>query len=340
MDTVKSVLTFCVLLACAVAPLSAAGHYGITDPFMAEYEGFWTSSTGVKGRVTAQVRPLGNNHYDGFILFSRAKSPVTALRLSTATADNGSLKFNATAVKEAGGDLLAENKASCEIRDGKITGKFSGELGEGTFEASKSGRKSPTLGAAAPKNAVILFDGKTPAGWQNFNWPLTDAGSFQVGSGNILAKDKLTNYRLHLEFRTPYMPAASGQERGNSGIYLQGKYEVQVLDSFGLYPLQDNDCGGIYRVQAPVANASLPPMEWQTYDITYVEASGATPPRISVALNGVTVVDRAAVPRDLIEKGTGGGTMDSGFLMLQDHGNPVQFRNIWAEPFFASEKKR
>lgn len=339
MDKVKSILTSCILIAFSVAGLSAAGHYGITDPFMAEYEGFWTSSSGAKGRVTAQVRPLSNNQYDGFILFNRARSPVTALRFNPATPENGALKLAAETVKEAGGDLLAQNQATGEIRDGKMTGKFSGDLGEGTFECAKSGRKSPTLGARAPKTAVVLFDGKPSSGWHDFHWPVVE-GAFQVGKGNVVAKEKLTNYRLHLEFRTPYMPAATGQDRGNSGVYLQGKYEVQVLDSFGLFPLQDNDCGGIYRVQAPTANACLPPMEWQTYDITYVDGSGATPPRISVALNGITVIERARVPGNLVGSGTGGGVQDSGFLMLQDHGNPVQFRNVWAEPFFAVERKR
>jgi len=94
-----------------------------------------------------------------------------------------------------------------------------------------------------------------------------------------------------------------------------------VLDSFGLYPLKDNDCGGIYSTQAPRLNACLPPMEWQTYDITFSSEG----PEITVVHNGITVVERAKVG------GTGGGE-GSGFLLLQDHGNPVQYRNIWAEP--------
>lgn len=307
---------------------------------MAEYEGFWTSSTGAKGRMTAQVRPLSNNQYDGFILLNRAKSPVTALKLEPAAAENNSLKFTGASAREAGGDLLAQNQATCELREGKLTGKFTGELGEGTFEATKSLRKSPTLGAPAPKHAIVLFDGKNASGWKEFAWPITDNGAFQVGKGNILAKDKLAHFRLHVEFRTPYMPSATGQARGNSGVYLQGKYEVQVLDSFGLFPLQDNDCGGIYRVQAPLLNACLPPMEWQTYDITYVDGNDGNPPRITVSLNGITVVERANVPAALAAQGTGGGSPDNGFLMLQDHSNPVQFRNIWAEPFFSAEKRR
>jgi hypothetical protein len=136
------------------------------------------------------------------------------------------------------------------------------------------------------------------------------------------------------------MPVEQGQARGNSGVYLQGKYEVQVLDSFGIYPLKDNDCGGIYRVQAPSVNACLPPMQWQTFDITYVDGTDDRFPRITIEHNGIKIIDRADVPPALVEKGTGGGENKSGFLMLQNHGNPVEFRNIWALPFYSAERAR
>ena len=118
--------------------------------------------------------------------------------------------------------------------------------------------------------------------------------------------------------------------------------KVQVLDSFGLYPLQDNDCGGVYKVQAPQLNACFPPMEWQTFDITYIEGNPAKKelPVITVIQNGVTVVDHAKVPETLVKSGTGGGEENRGFLKLQDHGNPVQYRNIWVEPFFSATKKK
>jgi hypothetical protein len=196
------------------------------------------------------------------------------------------------------------------------------------------------LGAKPPKHAILLTGNDNTNAWQNLTWRLSDDGILRVGKGNILAKDKLTNFRLHIEFRTPYMPIEQGQARGNSGVYLQGKYEVQVLDSFGIYPLQDNDCGGVYKVKAPAGNATLPPMQWQTFDVTYVDGSGARPPRITVDHNGVRVIDRAEVPAALFAQGTGGGNPESGFLMLQDHGNPVEFRNIWALPFFSAERTR
>lgn len=335
----KTAVTILLLLA-SFAKLAAAEYYNITDPVMGEYEGFWSSDKGPKGRLTAQIRPLSNNQYDGFVLFNRVKSPVTAFKLAPATEQNGTLKFSATSIHEASGDLLAKSEAVCVLKDGKLSGTFSGELGEGKFEANKFERKSPTLGAKPPKHAVVLTDKDNTNAWQNLTWRFSDDGVLRVGKENILAKDKFGNFRLHLEFRTPYMPIEEGQKRGNSGVYLQGKYEVQVLDSFGLFPLQDNDCGGIYKVKAPVGNASLPPMQWQTFDITYVEGSGPRPPRITVEHNGIKVIDRAEVPAPLTENGTGGGDLAAGFLMLQSHGNPVEFRNIWALPFFSVQRAR
>jgi hypothetical protein len=329
-----------VILSCALLHAHAAPFYDISDPFMAQYEGFWTASNGARGRLSAQIRPLSNNRYDGFILFSRSKSPITAFKLSPATESNGVLNFGGASVENSGDDLFAKSNLSCELRDGKISGTFKGEFGEGKFDAAKIERKSPTLGAKPPKHSIVLTDPDNTGSWQNLNWPLSRDGVLRVGKGNILAKDKLTNFRLHLEFRTPYMPVEEGQKRGNSGVYLQGIYEVQVLDSFGLYPLQDNDCAGIYKVKAPSGNASLPPMQWQTYDITFIAATRSRPPRITVEHNGVKVIDRAEVPASLVEKGTGGGDLNAGFLMLQDHGNPVEFRNIWALPFFSAQRTR
>ena len=335
----KAVFNVVLAALCATLQVLAAENPSVSDPFMAEYEGFWSASNGTKGRMTAQVRPLGNDNYDGFILLKRAKAPITAFKLRTSTHENGMLRFEGVTAKEAGGDLLAQNQVTAQIKDGKLTGKFSGELGEGAFEAPRSKRKSRTLGARPPRHSIVLFDGETASGWKDLTWPIKN-GALEVGTDNLQAKDHLSNFRLHIEFCTPFMPEASGQDRGNSGVYLQGKYELQVLDSFGIYPLKDNDCGGIYRVKAPGVNACLPPGQWQTYDITYLEGNGSARPRITVALNGVVLMERAEIPAALVEKGTGGGTSAAGFLMLQNHGNPVQFRNIWAQPIYSSQKLR
>jgi hypothetical protein len=153
------------------------------------------------------------------------------------------------------------------------------------------------------------------------------------GTGSIVTKKKFKDFKLHIEFRTPFMPDARGQGRGNSGVYLQGRYEVQVLDSYGLEP-KDNECGGIYKVGVPMVNMCLPPMQWQTYDITFrgarLDQNGGRErdAYVTVLHNGVTIHDERRIP------GPTGGALDSnvsepGGLYLQDHGNPVQLRNIW-----------
>lgn len=303
------------------------------------YEGFWTTPDGKKGRVTAQVRPIAGGKFDGFVALYRARSFEGALKLKPAAGEV--LKFEAVAAKSADGSLTAPLEGSFELAAGKLTGRFKGDLGEGAIEASKTNPESPTLGAKPPPMAVVLFDGKNANGWSDFRWKITPEGSMVVQNGDIHAREKYANYNLHIEFKTPLMPDAEGQGRGNSGVYLQNKYEVQVLDSFGLFPLQNNDCGGIYTVKAPEVNACFPPGVWQTYDITFVQGNPALKhlPTVTVVHNGVTIIEKIEIPAHLIEKGTGGGEAGGGFLKLQDHGNPVEYRNIWVEPFFALERK-
>lgn len=307
------------------------------DPLMGVYEGFWTAKDGSKGRVTAQVRPVGGGKHDGFVALYNSKTLEGVLKLSP-----GEGKFEASSVKSPGGMLAPELSGSAEIQKGKLTGLFKGEFGEGKFEASLAHPTSRRLGAKPPKHGKMLFDGKPAAdAWTDFHWKLTPEGTMIVQNGDIHAKDNFANFLLHVEFRTPLMPEAQGQARGNSGVYLQSKYEVQVLDSFGLFPLQNNDCSAVYSLKAPEINACLPPGEWQSYDITYVAANAArkTGPTITVVFNGVKVIDKYELPKSVLEKGTTSADASGGFLKLQDHGNPVEYRNIWVEPFFASTRK-
>jgi hypothetical protein len=153
------------------------------------------------------------------------------------------------------------------------------------------------------------------------------------GSGDIVTLQKFTDFRLHLEFRTPFMPGAREQARGNSGVYLQGRYEVQVLDSYGLTG-EDNECGGIYKVRAPRVNMCAPPGQWQSYDILFhaprFDADGkkVKDALVTVVHNGIVIHEDLTVP------GPTGGAVDDavqlpGGILLQDHGNLVQYRNIW-----------
>ncbi|MBI3650147.1 MAG: DUF1080 domain-containing protein [Acidobacteria bacterium] len=191
------------------------------------------------------------------------------------------------------------------------------------------------------KYATVLFDGKDLSGWAarqggEAKWKIKD-GYMEVvpGTGDIHTKEGFGDCHLHVEFWLPLMADKQGQARANSGVYLQGRYEVQVLDSYGL-DSQDNDCGGIYKIAKPLVNACRKPEEWQSYDIAFRTARVENKqlkekPRITVFHNGVMIHNNLEIPMPT------GGAMDvdmrkAGPLLLQDHGNLVRYRNVWIMP--------
>lgn len=195
-------------------------------------------------------------------------------------------------------------------------------------------RTSPTLGARPPQEAVVLFDGGSAEHWEKGK----SENGYLFATG-CTSKQRFGDYTLHLEFRTPYMPLARGQGRGNSGVYHSGRWETQILDSFGLDG-RDNECGGIYSIAKPRLNMCLPPLAWQTYDVRFTaakfDASGKRVawPRITVKLNGVTVHEDLELAKDFTTAAPLSKPLDGpeGPIYLQDHGNPVRFRNIWIVP--------
>ncbi|MFZ9937121.1 MAG: 3-keto-disaccharide hydrolase [Luteolibacter sp.] len=195
-------------------------------------------------------------------------------------------------------------------------------------------RQSPTLGAKPPKDAIVLFDGSSTDAWQN--------GRMENGlllSTGATSKQLFGDYTLHLEFRTPYMPGARGQGRGNSGVYHSGRWETQVLDSFGLEG-RDNECGGIYSISKPRLNMCLPPLAWQTYDVKFTAAKfdengkRTAWSRITVKLNGVLVHEDLELPKDFTTAAPINSPLASpeGPVFIQNHNDPVVFRNIWIVP--------
>ena len=185
---------------------------------------------------------------------------------------------------------------------------------------------------------IILFDGSKWSGWHQRDgapsqWLVQDDGSIQVHGGDAITDQEFGDFQLHLEFLCPPTADKTGQSKSNSGVYLHGRYEVQVLDSYGEAPA-NNLCGGIYQIAAPIVNASLPAGCWQTYDIVFraprLDERGKLieQPRITVVQNGVTIHNNVILPH-----ATPGGldqTMPAaGPILLQDHGDPVRYRSIW-----------
>jgi hypothetical protein len=191
----------------------------------------------------------------------------------------------------------------------------------------KVSRVSQTLGLYPPRGAAVLFNGTNTDQFQNGR--MTFDGLLKQGAD---IKKPYGDFSLHLEFRLPYMPDARGQARSNSGVYLQSRYEVQILDSFGLEG-EKNECGGLYKQRAPDLNMCFPPLTWQTYDLDFTasrfDANGkkTRKARLTVWHNGVLIHNNVE-----IENKTGAGKKEGPNSLptkLQNHNNPVRFRNIW-----------
>lgn len=193
---------------------------------------------------------------------------------------------------------------------------------------------------AVPADATVLFDGTDLSAWVSVEngsaapWKLEN-GYMEVRGGNIRTRQEFGDFQLHVEFWLPKLTEPGG--RANSGVYLQGIYEVQVLDSYDVETPQNWDCGGIYSVAAPLVNACRPPEHWQSFDIVFRAAKLAedgslvSPARITVLHNGVLVQENTEV-RQATAAGISEQISEKGPIMLQDHGNPVRFRNIWIRP--------
>ena len=198
--------------------------------------------------------------------------------------------------------------------------------------------------ADAPADAIVLFDGKNLSSWENSShkgevtWKAeSNILTVTSGNGNIQTKKGFGDCQLHIEWRTPSVVKGDGQGRGNSGIFLMGRYELQVLDSYNNRTYSNGQAGSIYKQLVPLANPTRPPGEWQTYDIVFTaprfkaDSSLQSPARITVLLNGVLVQNNAVLwgPTEYIGIPTYKMHGDKEPIILQDHGNPTSFRNIW-----------
>lgn len=306
-------------------------------PLMGEFVG----QIGAKGEkkkkqsVALQIRPVAGDQFHAIAFYGglpgEPNHQSEEMRLI-------GLRGNDSLVLSGGPWAIFVDPKGCNLVSS--SGKLLGRL-------KRVHRVSPTLGAKAPEGATVLFDGTSVDHFVKAE--MTDDGLLKQGA---LISPMFQDFDLHVEFRLPYMPQAEGQQRGNSGLYLQSRYECQVLDSFGTEKMY-NGLGALYRMKAPDVNMALPPLVWQTYDIHFTaprwaaDGSKIRNARVTSWVNGVKVQDDV----ELANK-TGAGKPEEPTLSpinIQDHGDPVRFRNIWIVdrgistvdfPVIASKKER
>ena len=317
----KQTTILTLLLACAVSYAADSGDSIYTDPAETpidyRIQGEYVGTAGEDGETYgAQVIALGKNRfhlvgYQGGLPGAERSHKVIKVEMDG----------------ELDGDVATFKNEEFEISisDGKLAVKT---LDDGVTQGTLNRiiRKSSTLGAKPPEGALVLFDGSTA---EHF-----DGGKLEgkLLAANCSSKEKFGDHTLHLEFRTPFKPTARGQARGNSGVYVQSRYEIQVLDSFALAG-KNNECGGIYSIAEPKVNMCFPPLQWQTYDIDFIAArydeSGnkTKAARVTVRHNGVVIHDDIELPHGTPGRHKEAPEADA--LYLQGHGNPVFYRNIW-----------
>ena len=328
----KSSLLLCVSFVASLCPLtstlaeSRTPLKAWTDPVAAlrEDPDFAVQGEYAGDTMGLQLVALGAGKFDGWLLAGGLPGAGWEPGKSRQLLKGERVGETITLKDDAG-------KVSAVLQSGLVAVT---ENGGAKKELKRTERRSPTLEVKPPEGAVVLFDGSNAIEWENGKVE----NQLLLATGCTSLK-KFTSYKLHVEFRTPYMPAARGQERGNSGVYHSGRWETQILDSFGLEG-KENECGGIYSVSPPRLNMCLPPLAWQTYDVEFsaakFDASGKRSawPRITVKLNGVLVHNDLELPKDFTTAAplTNPLAGPEGPVFLQNHSNPVVFRNIWIVP--------
>lgn len=281
-----------------------------------------------QGEYMGEVTDDGERHKIGVQVIALGEGKFRAVAyhggLPGEGGQKGDKKDSVEGKTEGGVTVLKGEKHEGRIKDGVLTVVDSS--GKEITKLNKVERKSPTLGAKAPAGAVVLFDGTSADSFEGGK--MTPEGWLQVGTRS---KQSFGSCMLHIEFRTPFMPTAQGQARGNSGVFLQECYEFQVLDSFGLEG-KDNDCGGFYSIAEPKLNMCFPPLAWQTYDFDFTAPKfdadkKVANARVTLRHNGVMIFDDFEIPR--LNPGGRPNEGPTGPIMLQNHGNPVVYRNIW-----------
>lgn len=315
-------LLLALLLPADAAQPPVAPAAAVTDPAQAgpdfAVQGDWVGTAPYKGKDVkygVQIIALGDGKFHGVGFYGGL--PGDGWDNKTKLEADGETKDGLT--------IFTRNDSTSTYKDGAVT--IRNKEGKELCIFRKVHRTSPTLGAKPLAGAVVLFDGTSAD--QFIDGRMTPDGLLMEGA---TSKQKFQSYTIHLEFLIPFEPTKRGQGRGNSGYYAQGRYEVQILDSFGLAPAT-NECGAIYGVAAATIPMSYPPLAWQTYDVDFTAAQydggkKVKPARMTVRHNGVEVLKDVAVPHATTAAPVPEGP-EPGPVYLQNHGNPVRFRNIW-----------
>jgi PKD repeat protein len=302
-----------------------------------------TASTSDKEAVSRVVTVTVNKTEDADIAFSTTSIGLTVTFDASAVATPEGARYSWDFGDGASGEGISVD----HTYDGP------GEYTVTLTLSTSSGETRVTQAVSVGTERITLL-GDDLSLWQRTeggaaNWQLGQDGGApyaevapgtRVGSNDIETRESFGDFKLHLEFWVPETPtSAPEQNRGNSGVYVQGRYEVQILDSFGQPLSEKNDAGALYKVKDAAQNVSRPAETWQSYDITFRAArfSGGKktePARISVVWNGTLVQDNVPIPGPTLlgdpERGSDG--VLTGPIRLQDHGHPVRYRNIWLEP--------
>ncbi|MDA0346853.1 MAG: DUF1080 domain-containing protein [Verrucomicrobia bacterium] len=310
-------------------------------PFMGDWQGGWVNAPAKDGNaknnpaLVARVIGLGGDLYEIQIMEEFDKRADYKVKTES-TWKNGKLSFDQ---KEYKGEITAST----------FTGtKTSGDLVT-PFELKRLHRTSPTAGLEPPLGAIVLFDGKNMDAWQHgdgekVTWTVKN-GVVEIlpkkenndKGGSITTRQSFGDVKVHLEFNLPYEPEGREQHRGNSGFFVPGGYEIQILDSYGLGGMW-NECGALYKQSPPQVNMCWAPGVWQTYDIEFkrmrmdAEGNKVDDAVISVWHNGKLVHNQLALKGTTSNNQAGRMLPESGksgSLSLQDHSHKLQFRNIW-----------
>lgn len=322
--------------------VTAALADGGIPPFMGDWEGGWVDAPKKDGNaknnpgLVARVIGLGNDRYEIQMMEEFDKRAAFIVK-TEASWKNGKLSFNTDGFVG-------------EITNTTFSGKKQSEDFSTAFALKRIHRSSPTAGLKPPRDAVVLFDGSNLDAWrhgegESVTWLVKD-GYFEIlpkkenndKGGAIFTRQSFGDCKVHLEFKLPYEPEGRGQHRGNSGFFVPGGYEVQILDSYGLGGMW-NECGSLYKQSPPRVNMCWAPGVWQTFDVEFkrlrfdAEGNKVDDAIITVWHNGTLVQHEVALKGTTSNNQVGRKQAESGKegpLQLQDHSHKIQFRNVWA----------